>query len=489
MPAFLGKQGTNVTYTLNNFIGGVECPPESGVYMDRHAPQTGAKCSLVASSAAADVDRAVRAAAAAQPAWAALKPIERGRILMRMATYLRENLDTFMEIDRRETGKPDWQLPHESGGAADYLEFYAGLGNLDSGDVVDIGDGYHAYTMHEPYGVIGVITPWNSPLGQFSRGAATALITGNTVVSKPSEFTSASSLHLAKAAVEHCGLPPGVINVVLGSGPEAGAAVVAHPLVRKVAFTGSVRAGREIGKMAGERIIPATMELGGKSPNIVFDDADIEKAVPGSLMAFALNAGQICYAGTRCLVQRSIHDKFVETLRAAVAQVKVGPEPDALIGAIATRAQYERVLSFYDIAKDDGATLLAGGPDEKLDSWGEGWFVPLTVYGDVTNDMSLAREEIFGPILSVIPFDTEEEAIAIANDTDYGLGAGIWTTDLARAHRVAKKVEAGTVMVNEYLTNDVELPFGGFKNSGYGKEKGLESLHHYTRTKTVRMKL
>ena len=473
----------------NNFIDGKEVAPASGAYIDGFAPARGEKCSEIANSSNQDVDNAVKTAKKAQEEWATLKPIQRGRILRKMADYIRDNMEEFVAVDLEETGKPAWQVPAELGVAADYLELYAGLGNVDTGELIDIGEGYHCYTVREPFGVIAVITPWNSPLSQFCRGAATALITGNTVVSKPSEFTSGSTLMLAKAAVEHCGLPPGVLNVVLGEGPSTGSALVGHKDVRKVAFTGSVRAGREIGKIAAERIIPLTLELGGKSPNIVFDDANLAEAVPGSLRAFALNAGQICYAGTRCLVQRSIHDDFVDAMKLAVEGVKVGPEADAIIGAIATESQYRRVRSFFDIAEEDGATLVTGGRDVNGKSWGDGWFVPLTVYSNVTNNMRLAREEIFGPILSIIPFDDEEEAIRIANDTDYGLGAGIWTTNASRAHRVASKVKAGSVLINEYSTTEVELPFGGFKNSGYGKEKGVEALHHYTWVKTVRMKL
>jgi len=276
---------------------------------------------------------------------------------------------------------------------------------------------------------------------------------------------------------------------VTGLGPEAGAAVVSHPLVRKVAFTGSVRAGREIGRIAADRIIPLTLELGGKSPNIVFEDATFEDAVAGSLRAISANAGQVCSAGTRLLVQRSIHERFVTALAEAAQHIKVGPGADCTMGAIMTKGQYQRVRDFFEVAKQDGARLVTGGGDVRSDDWGNGWYVPLTIYADVSNNMRIAREEIFGPILSVIPFDTEEEAIAIANDSDYGLNSGIWTNDLSRAHRVAAKLEAGSVNINEYAHGDIELPFGGFKNSGYGKEKGTAALQFYTHLKTVRVKL
>ena len=478
-----------MTDSWNNFIDGQTVAPSSGEYLSAYAPATGESGAQVAKSNAQDVDAAVKSAKAAQADWAARKPIERGRILMRMAHYLRENMGEIAAIEQRETGKPPWQLPLELGGCADYLEMYAGFCNQYQGEKIDIGPDYHVYTVREPFGVVGVITPWNAPLNQLCRGAAPALVTGNCVVAKPSEFTSGATLRFAQDAVEHCGLPPGVLNVVLGDGPTTGASIVSHEDVSKVAFTGSVRAGREVGKIAAERIIPLTLELGGKSPDIVFEDADLSQAVPGALRGFVANAGQVCSAGTRCFVHRSIMEPFLAGLKQAAETIKVGPEPDAMVGSITTKAQYERVLSFLDLAQSEGAKLITGGADIKRDEWGNGWFVPITVYADVSNEMRIAREEIFGPVLCVIPFDTEEEAIEMANDTEYGLAAGLWTTNLSRAHRVAGKLDAGSVLVNEYASQDVEVPFGGFKNSGYGKEKGLEAVHHYVRTKAVRIKL
>ncbi|MHC4042126.1 aldehyde dehydrogenase family protein [Bradyrhizobium sp. 23AC] len=475
-------------YQWDHFVDGKVLPPASGQYLQSFDPRTGVKAAAVAAGGGADVDAAVRAAAGAAASWRARRPIERGRILLALAQKIREQSAHLSEIERSDTGKPAWQAPAEIEIAAQYFEFYGGLVNIFQGEKIDLGAGYHCYTSREPFGVVGVITPWNAPLNQAARAVAPALAAGNAVVLKPSEFTSGTSAELGRLAVE-CGLPPGVLNVVLGAGPECGAAIVSHPQVRKLAFTGSVRAGREIGRIAADRVIPLTLELGGKSPNIIFDDADLSLAIPGAVRAFVVNAGQVCLAGTRLLVQRSVHEQVVKGLAAAVRALKVGPQTDAMVGPLTTRAQYERVKSWFDVAKSEGARAIVGGELIEDPAWGKGWFVPPTIYADVRNDMRVAREEIFGPILSVIPFDDEAEAIHIANDTEYGLAAGIWTQNLSRAHRVAAAIEAGQIYVNEYQAGGVETPLGGFKLSGYGREKGIEALHHYTQLKCVTIKL
>jgi aldehyde dehydrogenase (NAD+) len=473
----------------DNYIGGAFSPPGNGDYLEEFDPRSGRASYRIARSGKGDVDHAVRSAATAQPAWAALRPSGRGHVLYAMAQALREaeTRERLVALDQYETGRTPAMCLWEVELAAQYFEFYAGLVNAHQSQVVDLGANYHSYTRHEPFGVVGIILPWNGPLNQAARGIAPALAVGNSVVAKPSEFTSVTLLELARLAVERCGLPAGLLNVVTGTGAETGAALVAHERIRKVAFTGSVRTGQEIGKIAAERIIPLGLELGGKSPNIVFEDADLEQAVAGSLKAFVLNTGQVCSAGTRLLVQRTIHDKFVNRLRTAMEKVTIGSGPNDMMGPIITRTQYEKVRSYCTLAAAEGAEVFSTGRLPGSDA--QGWYVQPTMFTKVSNDMRVAREEIFGPIVSVIAFDSEDEAVRIANDTEYGLVAGVWTSNLSRAHRISARLEAGQIYVNEYFAGGIETPFGGFKKSGYGREKGLEALNHYTQMKCVTIRL
>ncbi|MDB5911676.1 MAG: aldehyde dehydrogenase [Ramlibacter sp.] len=464
----------------DHHIGGRITPPSGGEYLDETDPRTGEASFRIARGNAADVDLACRAAETALATWRDVKALDRGRMLVSVAHSIRTHADELARIEQVEMGKPLHQARGDIEIAAQYFEFYGGLAPAVEGETIDLGAGKLCYTRKEPYGVIGAITPWIAPINQAARAAAPALATGNTVVAKPSEFTSVSTLRLAEI-IAAAGLPAGVFNVVTGTGTEVGAAIVVHPTIAKIAFTGSLRAGKEIGIRAAERVIPVTLELGGKSPDIVFADADLEAAARGAVRGFTINAGQACIAGTRILVERSVLDRFLQLLRAEVAKLKVGSEEDCQIGPIITAAQFARIREYFEIARSEGAQIIAGG---KVHG-DRGFFVEPTVFTGLSADARAMREEIFGPVCGVIAFDDEAQAIRMANDTNYGLAAGLWTQNLSRAHRVAGRLQAGQVYVNEYPSGGVETPFGGYKQSGIGREKGREALNHYTQTKTV----
>jgi len=465
---------------LDHFIDG-EAVPSTGRYLETVNPMTGEPALHVAAGDPGVVARAVAAAKRASDGWRRFDAAARGRLMLALAARFREERDRLAAMERADTGKPVALALAEVEGSAAYFEFYGSLVYLPAGEVLDVAPDQHVFTRREPYGVVGVITPWNLPLNQAARAIAPALVAGNTVVAKPSEITSSTTVEMARLATE-VGFPKGVINVVLGTGKEVGEAIVGHPDVRKVAFTGSVGVGRAIGHIAAERIIPLTLELGGKSANIVFEDADLETAAVEAVKGFTLNAGQVCSAGTRILVHRPVYDRFLALMAKAIEAVV----PGETLGPIITPAQFERVQGYFRVAAQDGARLVAGGGVADL---GGGFYVRPTLYADVSNDMRIAREEVFGPVGVVIPFDTEEEAVAIANDSEYGLIGSVWSRDISRALRVADRIEAGQVFVNVWNTMSVQTPFGGHKNSGYGREKGIEAIHHYSHVKTVTVRI
>jgi aldehyde dehydrogenase (NAD+) len=470
------------------FVDGGPVAATGGTFVTRN-PADGEVIAEVGRGVAADVDAAVRAAERALPEWAATTPAQRGRILLRLAALLRENADELARLETLDNGQALAQSHGDVETAARYFEFYGGGADKLHGDTIPLGPNYLSYTVNEPFGVVGFVLPWNAPLNQAARGLGPALATGNVAVVKPAEDTPLSSLELARLGIE-AGLPPGVLNVIPGYGHDAGAALVEHPGVRKIAFTGSVDTGALIARTAADRLVPLTLELGGKSPNIVFPDADLDAVAKSSWIGFTFKSGQVCSAGTRLLIHADVYDDVVERLvtRAAAATLAPGLEnPD--LGPLATAAQLEKVTGYLELGVKEGATVAVGTPPPTDEALRAGHFVQPTIFTEVDNSMRIAQEEIFGPVLCAIRFTSDEEAVRIANDTRYGLAAGVWTTDLARAHRVAGQLQSGQVFVNEYFAGGVETPFGGFKSSGYGREKGFEALKHYTQTKTVTIRV
>jgi aldehyde dehydrogenase (NAD+) len=471
------------------FIAGAPHAHASGEYFATTDPATGEPLAKAARCQAEDVDLAVRSAADAFLRWQRVSPSDRGRVLMRIAAAIRENAAVLAHTETLDNGKPLSQAEADIEISARYFEFYGGLADKMHGSTIPLGHSHHCYTVPEPFGVTAHVLPWNAPLHQAARALAPALATGNTAVAKPAEATPLTCLALARLAVE-AGLPPGALNVVPGYGREAGASLVAHPLVRKVTFTGSTRTGREVMRSAGDRLIPLTLELGGKSPNIIFADADLGAAVAGAWRAVNHNAGQVCSAGSRLLVEASVHDEVLGRLAEINARSTIGPgieDPD--IGALTTTEQLERVTGYIELGIQEGAEVVSGGDRPSEPRLQSGNFVEPTIFARVDNDMRIAREEIFGPVLCVIAFEGEEEAVRIANDSSFGLVAGVWTESLRRAHAVAAALEVGTVFVNDWFAGGVQAPFGGVKESGYGREKGVAAAWHYVQSKTVTVRL
>ena len=471
------------------YINGASVDAVSQEWFDTENPYTCAPWAKIARGGPEDVDLAVRSAHQAfhHGPWKALTASQRGLLLHRLGDLLARDAEHLARLEVRDNGKLINEMTAQLAYLPQWFYYYGGLADKIEGSVLPLDKkGLFGFTRNEPLGVVGIITPWNSPLLLLAWKLAPALAAGCTVVIKPSEFTSASTLEFVRL-FDEAGFPPGVVNVVTGFGAQVGEPLVAHPLVRKISFTGSDTTGRHIAAIAGRELKHVSLELGGKSPNIVFEDADMDAAVNGVISGIFAASGQTCIAGSRLLLQASVYDLFVERLVAAARTAQLGDPMNTAtqVGPVTTPQQYEKILAYIEIARNEGATLLLGGNAVAMPGRPHSRFVEPTIFGDVVSDMRIAQEEVFGPVLAVMRFADEEEAVTLANSTRFGLGAGVWTRDMARALRMAERIESGTVWINTYRTVSYMAPFGGYKDSGLGRENGAAAIHEYLHSKTV----
>jgi len=471
------------------YINGQFVDPISNKWFDSENPYTGEVWGQIAEGGAADVDRAVTAAhnAFANGPWSQLTASQRGALLHKLGDLIKRDANKLAEFEVRDNGKLIAEMAGQLNYIPQWFYYFGGMADKVEGAVIPLDKkGYFNFTRHEALGVVAAITPWNSPLLLTAWKIAPALAAGCTVVLKPSEFTSASTLEFVKL-FEEAGFPPGVVNVVTGFGKEVGTPLVEHPLVKKITFTGSDATGRAINQLAAKNFKHVSLELGGKSPNIVFADANLDDAVNGAVSGIFAATGQTCIAGSRLLLQESIHDQFIAKLTALARTARMGDpmSPDTQVGPVTTRQQYSKVMDYIEIAKNDGATLLMGGAPADRPECGNGWFIEPTIFSGVTSKMRIAQEEVFGPILSIIKFKDEDDAVAIANDSNYGLGSGVWTSDIGRAFRMSERIQSGMVWINTYRAVSYMSPFGGYKDSGMGRENGMDAIREYLQVKSV----
>lgn len=473
---------------LANYINGSYAAPHSGKYIDNYEPATGKVYSLIPDSDEMDVQQAVEAAKKAFPAWAALPAEERGKLIVQLSEGIAAHMEEFVRAESRDNGKPVSLASHVDipRAVSNFHFFGTAAQHFASESHLMEGVGIN-FTTRKPIGIVGCISPWNLPLYLFSWKIAPALAAGNCVIAKPSEITPYTAYMLGKIATE-AGIPAGVLNIVHGTGPAAGDAIVKHPEIKAISFTGGTKTGEYISRTAGPMFKKLSLELGGKNPNIIFADCDFDEMIKTTIRSSFANQGQICLCGSRIFIERSVYDRFKEAFLAKVSKLQVGPPEDenTKMGAIVSKPHMEKILSYIQLAKEEGGTVLAGGNRVKLAApYDEGYYIAPTVIEGLSYDCRTNQEEIFGPVVTLTPFDTEEEALMMANSTIYGLSATIWTSDLKKAHRVADNVHAGIVWINSWLVRDLRTPFGGVKASGVGREGGWEAMKFFTEAKNI----
>ncbi len=476
---------------LKNFINGAYSAPVLGQYIDNYEPATGKVYSKIPNSTLDDLELAVKAAERAFPIWSNFSIEKRGEMLIKLAEGIEKRMDQFVQAESRDNGKPlslaaKVDIPR----AVSNFKFYGtGIQHFASESHYMVGEGIN-FTIRKPIGIVGCISPWNLPLYLFSWKVAPALAAGNCVIAKPSEITPYTA-YLLGEAIKESGIPAGVFNILHGTGASIGTEIVEHPKIKAISFTGGTKTGADISRIAAPMFKKLSLELGGKNPTIIFDDCDFDKTVSGVVTASFSNQGQICLCGSRIFIQRGIYEQFKEAFVAKVKKLRVLPptDPNSQIGALVSKPHLEKVKSYIALAKEEGGIVLAGGEEVKFDApYNEGYYLSPTVIENLSYNCRTNQEEIFGPVTTLTPFDTEEEVLTMANSTNYGLSATIWTKDLNRAHGVADKIEAGIVWVNAWLVRDLRTPFGGVKQSGVGREGGWEALRFFTEPKNVFIK-